>query len=328
MQIFINFILKELFKPPNMIIPDANNLIIETQNLDFSFNTKHRLLKNLNLKVEKGSIYGFLGPNGAGKTTTIRLLLGLLNEPKNSIRLFGKKLSENRLEIFSKIGSLIEQPSLYEHLSGYDNIEITRQIRKVNKQRVAEVLEIVKLSGAAHKKVKAYSLGMKQRIGLAVALLSEPELLILDEPVNGLDPNGMVEMRELLRSINKELGTTIFLSSHLLPEIEKIVTHIGIINMGELLFQGTIHQLRNLQINQSELHLETSDNSAAFQSLKNKWNIYVDQTHLKVAYKSKEQSAQIIRDLIEMNIDVYQMIIKSKDLEELFLQMTENYTVS
>lgn len=171
---------------------NTNELIIETRNLEFSFNAKHKVLKNLNLKVERGSIYGFLGPNGAGKTTTIRLLLGLLNDPEKSVQLFGSKLSENRLEIFSKIGSLIEQPSLYEHLSGYDNLEITRQIRNVNKQRVAEVLKLVRLSDAAHKNVKAYSLGMKQRLGLAIALLAKPELLILDEPVNGLDPNGMV----------------------------------------------------------------------------------------------------------------------------------------
>ncbi len=307
---------------------NTNELIIETRNLEFGFNTKHRVLKNLDLKVERGSIYGFLGPNGAGKTTTIRLLLGLLNDTGNSIQLFDKKLSENRLEIFSKIGSLIEQPSLYEHLSGNDNLEITRQIRNVSKQRVAEVLGIVKLSGAAHKKVKAYSLGMKQRLGLAIALLAEPELLILDEPVNGLDPNGMVEIRELLRNINKELSTTVFLSSHLLSEIEKIVTHIGIINMGELLFQGTIQELSNLQANQSAVHIETNDNRSAFKLLQNKYNVYENSIDLKISYQSKEQVAQIIRDLTMNNIDLYKVNIERKDLEQLFLQMTENYTVS
>lgn len=307
---------------------NTNELVIETRDLEFGFSAKDRLLKHLNLKVEKGSIYGFLGPNGAGKTTTIRLLLGLLNDSKNSVLLFGKKLSEGRLEIFSKIGSLIEQPSLYEHLSGYDNLEITRQIRNVNKQRVAEVLKLVRLSDAAHKNVKAYSLGMKQRLGLAIALLAEPELLILDEPVNGLDPNGMADIRELLKNINKELGTTILLSSHLLPEIEKIVTHIGIINMGELLFQGTIDELRNLQSHQSQLHIETSDNKAAFELLQNIWDIHEDEKALKVTYQSKEQVSQIVRDLIKMNINIYQVVIESKDLEELFLQMTENYTVS
>ncbi len=306
---------------------NSNELIVETKDLSFSFNGKHSILKDLNLKIEKGSIYGFLGPNGAGKTTTIRLLLGLLNYPKNSIHLFGKELSKNRIEIFSKIGSLIEQPSLYEHISGYDNLEITRQIRNINKKRVDEVLRLVKLSGAAHKKVKAYSLGMKQRLGLAIALLAEPELLILDEPVNGLDPNGMVEIRELLKNINTELGTTIFLSSHLLVEIEKIVTHIGIINMGKLLFQGTVHELHNLQINQSDLHIETSDNNAAFELLRNRYGGYTSDAALKIVYQSKEQVAQIVRDLIKNNIDVYEVAIENKDLEHLFLKMTENYTV-
>ena len=306
---------------------NSNELIIETKDLNFSFNGKHTILKNLNLKIEKGSIYGFLGPNGAGKTTTIRLLLGLLNYPKNSIHLFGKELSKCRIEICSKIGSLIEQPSLYEHISGYDNLEITRQIRNINKKRIAEVLRLVKLTDAAHKKVKAYSLGMKQRLGLAIALLAEPELLILDEPVNGLDPNGMVEIRELLKNINRELGTTIFLSSHLLVEIEKIVTHIGIINMGKLLFQGSIHELHNLQINQSELHIETSDNIAAFELLRSKHNAHKIGAALKIIYQSKEQVAQIVRELIGNNIDIYEVTIDNKDLEQLFLQMTENYTV-
>ncbi len=311
-----------------MIIHGNNQFIIETRDLEFGFDGKQTILRNLNLQVEKGSIYGFLGPNGAGKTTTIRLLLGLLNDPENSVRLFENKLSENRLEIFSKIGSLIEQPSLYEHISGYDNLEITRQIRGVDKQRVAEVLKLVRLSDAAQKKVKAYSLGMKQRLGLAIALLAKPELLILDEPVNGLDPNGMAEIRELLKNINKEFGTTIFLSSHLLSEIEKIVTHIGIINMGELLFQGTIDELRDLHVNHSEVHIETSDNEAAFKLLRNKYNVQKNDYALKITYKLKKQIAQIIHDLSEHNIDIYEVIDDSKDLEQLFLKMTENYVVS
>ncbi len=301
--------------------------LIETKNLNFSFNAKQAVLKNLNLKIERGSIYGFLGPNGAGKTTTIRLLLGLLDYPKNSIRLFGKELSKDRIEIFSKIGSLIEQPSLYEHISGYDNLEITRRIRNIRKERTAEVLQLVRLTDASHKKVKAYSLGMKQRLGLAIALLSEPELLILDEPVNGLDPNGMVEIRELLKNINKDFGTTVFLSSHLLSEIEKVVTHIGIINMGELLFQGTMQELHNLQNNQSVLHLETANDIAAFELLRDKYNIYKTGEELKITYQSKEQVAQIVRELTGSNIDIYEVAIENKDLEELFLQMTEDYTV-
>ena len=175
---------------------NTKEVIIETQNLEFGFNEKVKVLKNISLKVERGSIYGFLGANGAGKTTTIRLLLGLLNTPENKIQLFNRTMSDNRPEILSRTGSLIEHPSLYEHLSGYDNLEIIRLVRKLSRKKVAEVLEKVKLSEVSGRKVSQYSMGMKQRLGLALALLGEPELLILDEPVNGLDPKGIVEIRE------------------------------------------------------------------------------------------------------------------------------------
>ena len=306
---------------------NANELIIETQNLEFCFNSKQKILRNINLRVDKGSIYGFLGPNGAGKTTTIRVLLGLLSDPENSVQLFGMKLRRNRSEIFTRIGSLIEQPSLYEHLSGYDNLDITRAIRKVSKKRVPEVLELVKLSNAAKKKVSTYSLGMKQRLGLAIALLAEPDLLILDEPVNGLDPNGIVEIRDLLTRINKESGTTIFLSSHLLSEIEKIVTHIGIINMGELLYQGTISELRELKAYKPELSIETNDNQRAFEILKHRHPISQIANVLIITCESKENVAQIIHDLVVNNIDVYKAVIVNNDLEQLFLGMTNNYVV-
>jgi ABC-2 type transport system ATP-binding protein len=306
---------------------NANELIIETQNLEFCFNSKQKILRNINLRVDKGSIYGFLGPNGAGKTTTIRVLLGLLSDPENSVQLFGMKLRRNRSEIFTRIGSLIEQPSLYEHLSGYDNLDITRAIRKVSKKRVPEVLELVKLSNAAKKKVSTYSLGMKQRLGLAIALLAEPDLLILDEPVNGLDPNGIVEIRDLLTRINKESGTTIFLSSHLLSEIEKIVTHIGIINMGELLYQGTISELRELKAYKSELSIETNDNQRALEVLGQKYQVSRIADVLIITCESKENVAQIIHDLVVNNIDVYKAVIVNNDLEQLFLGMTNNYVV-
>ena len=174
---------------------NTKEVIIETQNLEFGFNEKVQVLKNISLKVERGSIYGFLGANGAGKTTTIRLLLGLLNAPENKIQLFNRTISDNRPEILSRTGSLIEHPSLYEHLSGYDNLEIIRLVRKLSRKKVAEVLEMVKLSEVARRKVSQYSMGMKQRLGLALDLIGEPELLILDEPVNGLDPKGIVEIR-------------------------------------------------------------------------------------------------------------------------------------
>ncbi|RYF94725.1 MAG: ATP-binding cassette domain-containing protein, partial [Chitinophagaceae bacterium] len=203
-----------------------NPHIIETNNLDFSFGAGQKILQDLSLAVPQGSIYGFLGPNGAGKTTTIRLLLGLLKVQSGTIRLFGKDFGKNRLEVLRRIGSLIEQPSLYMHLTGKENLEVFRLSYQCNKKRIGEVLELVGLQKAAHKKAKAYSLGMKQRLAIAISLLHEPELLILDEPTNGLDPTGIIETRELIRKLNKESGKTIIVSSHMLAEVEKMATHV------------------------------------------------------------------------------------------------------
>lgn len=302
--------------------------VIETNNLSFGFSKKTSLLKNINLKVERGSIYGFLGPNGAGKTTTIRLLLGLLPDPNNSVFLFNQNFLQNRVQCLSKTGALIEQPSLYEHLSGFDNLEITRQLRKIPKERINDVLQTVRLSEARFKKVKAYSLGMKQRLGIALALLPEPELLILDEPVNGLDPSGMMEMRELLQTINKKYNTTIFLSTHLISEVEKIVTHIGIINMGEMLFQGTINDLYNLQKNELKILIKTDNPELAVTLLEPSYSIVDHEDTLEIIIQSTKEVNDIIHMLIKNNVEVYEAVTDSKNLEQIFLSMTESYTVS
>lgn len=299
--------------------------IIETQNLEFAFSKNDLVLKGLNLKVEQGSIYGFLGPNGSGKTTTIRLLLGLLPNTKNSIiKLFGHQLHDNRINILSKTGSLIEQPSLYEHLSGFDNLEITRRIRNVNKNRIGKVLEILDLKTASAKKVKDYSLGMKQRLGLAIALLSEPELLILDEPVNGLDPNGIIEIRELILKLNKENGITFFLSSHLLSEIEKIVTHLGVLSNGKLVFQGEYSDLKELQNKSATIHIETSNNDKSFDVINSRFQILsISNSHLIVQYQNKEQVATICKMLVETDISIYKLQLQNNDLENMFLEITK-----
>lgn len=302
--------------------------VIETNNLSFGFSKKNSILKNINLKVERGSIYGFLGPNGAGKTTTIRLLLGLLPDPNNSVFLFNQNFLQNRVQCLSKTGALIEQPSLYEHLSGFDNLEITRQLRKIPKERINDVLQTVRLSEAAFKKVKAYSLGMKQRLGIALALLPEPELLILDEPVNGLDPSGIMEMRELLQTINKKYNTTIFLSSHLISEVEKIVTHIGIINMGEMLFQGTINDLYNLKKNELKVRIKTDNPELAVTLLKASYSIVDHEDTLDIIIQSTKEVNDIIHLLINNNVKVYEAVTDSKNLEQIFLSMTQSYTVS
>ncbi len=297
---------------------------IETLNLDFAFSKDDLVIKGLNLKVEQGSIYGFLGPNGSGKTTTIRLLLGLLPNIENNIKLFGQNFKENRINILSKTGSLIEQPSLYEHLSGFDNLEITRRIRDANKNRIEKVLELVDLKSASQKKVREYSLGMKQRLGLAIALLSEPELLILDEPVNGLDPNGIIEIRELLLELNKQNGITVFLSSHLLSEIEKIVTHLGILSKGKLVFQGGRNDLKELQNHSATLHIETSDNQKSFEIISTQFKAPSNlNSQIIVHYQDKEQIATICKLLVETNIDIYKMQLQNNNLENIFLEITK-----
>ncbi|MBX3254478.1 MAG: ABC transporter ATP-binding protein [Chitinophagaceae bacterium] len=299
--------------------------LIETQNLDFSFNKGEAVLKDINLNVKQGSIYGFLGPNGSGKTTTIRLLLGLLPCKKDKIKLFGQNLQADRISIFSKIGSLIEQPSLYEHLSGFDNLEITRRIRNASKSRIDKVLQLVDLKPVSQRKVREYSLGMKQRLGLAIALITEPELVILDEPVNGLDPNGIIEIRELLLKLNKENGITIFLSSHLLSEIEKIVTHVGVLSKGEMVFQGRYNDLKELQNNSATIHIETSDNQKSLDMLARKYpSTFSENSHIGLRYQNKEQIATICRILVESSIDVYRMQVVDKDLENIFLEITKN----
>ncbi|MFL3660777.1 MAG: ABC transporter ATP-binding protein [Polaribacter sp.] len=240
------------------------DLIIQTENLSFSYSKKKHVLKKVNINVPKGAIYGFLGPNGAGKSTTMQLLTGILSSPEQNISVFGKELNSQMPHVFSKIGALVESPSLYLHLSGTDNLRCITQLKEVSESKIPEVLELVGLSENGNEKVKHYSLGMKQRLAIAMTLLGEPELLLLDEPVNGLDPTGMTAIRELLVKLNKEKGITVFISSHLLAEVEKMCTHIGIIHKGEIKFEGTMQALSdreqgcNVQIETKDLkkHIE------------------------------------------------------------------------
>lgn len=204
----------------------------------------HLSVNNLNMAVKEKNIYGFLGPNGAGKSTTLKMLLGLVHPTKGEIDIFGKRVtSKNRIELLRDIGSLIETPSYYGHLTARENLKICQTLLDVPAANMDEVLKIVRLDRQQSKKVSAFSLGMKQRLGLASALLSFPKLLILDEPTNGLDPAGIQEMRELIRSLPEKYGMTIIISSHLLSEIDQIVDDIGIIANGKMMYQGTLSLL-------------------------------------------------------------------------------------
>lgn len=223
----------------------TNSFAIETSGLNYIFSYGRKVVNDVSLKVPEGSIFGFLGPNGAGKTTTIRLLTGMLENDPDNIFIRGKSLRKNIPRIFESIGTLIEIPSLYLHLNGRDNLKVITRLRNMNEDRVDEILKIVGLYNDRKRKVKEYSLGMKQRLGVAMALLPDPSLFILDEPANGLDPAGIIDVREMLIRLNREQGKTIFISSHLLSEVEKTCTHLGIIHKGVLKFQGSMSELRN-----------------------------------------------------------------------------------
>jgi ABC-type multidrug transport system ATPase subunit len=296
-------------------------MVIRTEGLSFSFD-KQQVVKSLSLQVPAGSIYGFLGPNGAGKTTTIKMLLNLLKTQEGSIHIFGQELQSNRINILSQIGSLIEQPAIYHHLTGKENLLNRAMLLQVNENRVDEMLKLVQLTNAAHKKAGQYSLGMKQRLGIALALLSDPKLLILDEPTNGLDPNGIIEIRELMIRLVQEQGKTVFISSHLLAEIEKIATHVGIINQGELLFQGSVRDLEN--ISQPQVQIEADNTVDAANLLKRHDFIVNNINHerLYIPFTSKQQIGEINSLLVQNGITVFGINKQHKDLEKLFLDIT------
>lgn len=296
--------------------------VIETDHLDYSFQKSRKILDDINLHVPRGGIYGFLGPNGAGKTTTLRLLLGLLRSERAAIRLFGREMRSNRIDILKRTGSLIEQPSLYLHLTGYENLDVFRRAYECPKSRIGEVLSTTGLSDAARNKVRTYSLGMKQRLAIAVALLHDPELLIMDEPTNGLDPNGMIEIRELVRGLNQQQGKTVLISSHLLSEVEKVATHVGIIHHGKLLFQGTLPDLQSLQRQHSLLEIEVDNVTQAEQILAGRFAVTAsDGFDIRVGYSDRHDAALINHMLVSGGIRVSRLGIVGNDLEKLFLQI-------
>jgi ABC-2 type transport system ATP-binding protein len=298
-------------------------VVIDTTGLTFNFG-KQTVVKSLSLQVPEGSIYGFLGPNGAGKTTTIKLLMNLLQVQEGNINIFGKELKSNRIEILSQIGSLIEQPAIYAHLTGRENLLNRALLLQTPKKRVDEMLELVHLTQAAGKKAGQYSLGMKQRLGIALALLSDPKLLILDEPTNGLDPNGIIEVRELLIKLVKQHGKTVFVSSHLLLEIERMATHVGIINFGELLFQGSIQELQSLSKPLVQIEVNNSAEAANLLKCSNIEVTDADSEYIYLPYTGKQQMAEVNAMLNQAGYMVYSINKQQKDLEKLFLSITQS----
>ena len=295
---------------------------VETIHLNHRFSAKENVLNDICMHVPTGSIYGFLGPNGAGKTTTLRILLGLIKKQQGEVLFFDQPFPQHRLAILGKVGSLIECPSLYGHLTARENLRIMQHIYQCKKERIEHVLQTVGLPDTANKKVSQFSLGMKQRLSIGVALLHHPRLLILDEPTNGLDPNGIIEMRDLLKKLNEEEAISVIISSHLLAEIEKLVTHVGIITKGRMVFQGKLNDLINKQYQSSRLVLSTNNNEhtmALVQSLEMKGTLSNKQVLLPLP--PPETIAGINRLLVQNGIDVYEMCIVKKDLETIFIEL-------
>ncbi|GIO98262.1 ABC transporter ATP-binding protein [Paenibacillus lautus] len=299
-----------------------NEYAIDTHQLTRRFGQRETV-KQINLKVPKREVYGFLGPNGAGKTTTIRMLLGLIRSSSGEIRILGKDLKKNRMDILKDVGSLVESPSYYAHLSGYNNLKIMALIHGIQESRIQEVLEWVRLNHAAHQSVRSYSLGMKQRLGIAMALITNPKLLILDEPTNGLDPSGIQEIRELITRLPRDFDITVLLSSHLLSEIEQVATWVGIINQGEMIFQGPLQELTDRSKPYVWIEMDRPVEAAAALN-DHGWDAEPEITtgQIRTSMITRPQSAELIRFLVNRQYDVYRVTEKKKTLEEIFLELT------
>lgn len=295
--------------------------LIETHNLTKRYG-KALSVNTLNMKVPPGAVYGFLGPNGAGKSTTLKMILGLLKPTAGPSTLFGSPMHEkNRIRPLADTGSLIESPSYYGHLSGEENLHIIQTLKGCSKSDVDEVLKIVRLTDARKKLVGHYSLGMKQRLGLAAALLGFPKLLILDEPTNGLDPAGIQEMRELICSLPTEYGITVVVSSHLLSEIDQMANHVGIIRKGELVYQNTLESLHAHA--KEQLALRVSHTSIAADLLRQE-GIETTQEDgwLLLPMLEDALTAKLIQNLMAQNVSLYRLEQRETSLEDIFLTLT------
>lgn len=295
--------------------------IIQTHDLCKQYGSALRV-SHLNLNVPEGSIYGFLGPNGAGKSTTLKMILGLVRPTAGSIRVLGKDMdSGNRLSVLRQVGSLIESPSYYGHLTGEENLRIVQTLRGIPEKNIREVLQIVRLDGQREKKVAHYSLGMKQRLGLAAALLGYPKLLILDEPTNGLDPAGIQEMRELICDLPGRFGMTVVVSSHLLSEIDQMANHVAIIREGELVFQDSLEALHGRS--RHHLALRTTNNAIA-RSLLAEQSVPCEEEngYLILPILSDEVAAQLTAFLAGNRLGIVRLEERQKSLEDIFLELT------
>lgn len=298
--------------------------IVSVQNLTKKYGD-FTAVNNLSFSVNEGDVYGFLGQNGAGKSTTIRMLLTLIKPTSGSIKIFDKELHHHRLEILKQTGAIIERPDLYKYLSAYNNLSIFAKMSgiKVTRKLLMDQLQMVGLEEVANKKAGLFSQGMKQRLGIAVALVHNPKLIILDEPTNGLDPQGIADMRNLIVRLSKEMGKTVVISSHLLSEVEQIANRMIIINKGEKIVEGSVDEL--LDPEHTVVELETTNNNAAAQLLlSTKWKEYLQPGEILKLMMNKNMVPSLINDLVANNVQVLS-INASHSLENYFLSLTTQH---
>lgn len=300
--------------------------MIKVKSIDFSYQKSEKVINDLSFDVPQNSIFGFLGANGSGKTTAIRLLLNLCKPNNGEILIQGKKIASNYLELYKNIGTLIEDPTFYGHLSGYDNLKLLAKFYEVDNYRIEEVLDLVGLLYAKDKKANKYSLGMKQRLGIASSILHDPDILILDEPLNGLDPKGIAEIRSLFFKFQKEDNKTIFISSHLLTEIENTCSDVCIIDKGKSLFTGKIETLKNQLSTGESYHINCNNPEQAKLILTEKCslkNVIIKDKTLTFNTKNSDEIPQYIKALVLENILLYEVSKQKLNLEDLYLTLTK-----
>ena len=301
--------------------------IIEVNNLSKKFKDI-KAVNNLNLNVFRGDVFGFLGPNGAGKSTTIRMLLSLITPSQGDIKIFGMPLKEKRNPILRKIGAIVEKPDFYSYLTAFKNLEILGRFSgtDTSKKRIMEILELVGLEKRYKSKVKTFSHGMKQRLGIAQALLHDPDLIILDEPTTGLDPQGMKEIRELIINLSKERNKTVFLSSHILYEVELVANRMIILNKGKTQVEGYVEDLLNA--NQLQVTIRVGDIEKTLKIInENDWSKKLEtQVEDRFVFNLTPEEVSVLNKYLVENDVVVNAVVPTRSLEEYFLKLTEKET--
>ena len=293
--------------------------ILSITNLNKRFGSVHAV-KNVSLEIQKGNVYGILGPNGSGKSTTLGIVLNVVNKTSGDYSWFGGTMQTH--EALRKVGAIIERPNFYPYMTARENLELVCKIKNINTVKVYEKLELVGLLERENSKFSTFSLGMKQRLAIASALLNDPEILILDEPTNGLDPQGIHQIRDIIKQIAAQ-GTTILLASHLLDEVEKVCTHVLVLRKGEILYSGRVNEMTS---NEGFFELESDDNSVLKSVLLQHPSIdkVIDENSKVLVYlKSPLQASELNRYLFEKNIFLNHLVKRKNSLEEQFLELTK-----